>query len=674
MEKNLSKNLLLRWVSWVQRHALWVALSFIPLTAGAVWLCVDQLKLKTDYADLISDDLPFHARWVEYKKEFPNITDTTWIIIEGPDVASTQSVTAQFFKEIQTESQLFQRAYLLGDPAQSHQTRSFIEARPVLDYSDLLPGEASLLWLYEKMDAYEKLNPNFQISMTGTAALSYEEMKNVAQGVGWAGALSFLVTAILLWVGLGSFRITLFTMIGLVAGLIFTGAFAAVSVGHLNMISIAFAVLFIGLGLDYSLHLFLRYREFLVGGMPPDQALRQSVSQVGQSLWLCAITTCAGFYAFIPTDYRGVAELGIISGTGMFINFFIQISLLPALIHLFPHAPGALKAFRVTGLGPWLNQIILRHFVRIRWVAAGLTIAGVWAALQIQFDPNPLSLQDPTTEAFKTFESLMDDEGQAPWTAKVLANSEDEAKTLASQLSSLDLVHSVMWAGGFGAPIEYLPPELKERFISPSGKYRLEVFAKENLNDIESMRRFSDQVLRVAPQATDDPITIPLTADAVVDAFSQAGTLALVLTFLIIFWALRSWRDTSFAMTPLVLGGLITILMMRLTGQDFNFANIVVLPLLLGIAMDSGIHVVHQYRVSTDDNPIAGSTSRAMFFSALVNITSFGTLALAAHRGMSSMGILLSAGLSFMLLCTFVVLPALLVNRQTAQARLAKAA
>jgi predicted RND superfamily exporter protein len=126
-------------------------------------------------------------------------------------------------------------------------------------------------------------------------------------------------------------------------------------------------------------------------------------------------------------------------------------------------------------------------------------------------------------------------------------------------------------------------------------------------------------------------------------------------------------------MTPLVLGGLLTIIVMKFTGQDFNFANIVVLPLLLGIAMDSGIHVIHRYRLSSEENPIAGSTSRAMFFSALVNISSFGTLALAAHRGMSSMGVLLSLGLAFMLICTFVVLPALIRRESTSSDQSEKA-
>jgi predicted RND superfamily exporter protein len=661
---------LVRWVSWVQKRALLVVLAFVPLTAATTYYVVNHLKLETDYADLISDDLDFHARWVEYKTQFPNVTDTLWVVIEGGSATQNHQRAADLIERAQANKNLFPYAYNL---TQSDDPRGFLELRPDLNFNDLLPGEASLQWLQREMRNIEAAYPGAQVAMTGAAALAYEEMQNIARAVGVAGVLSFLITAILLWMGLGSIRMAFITMMGLVVGLVFTGAFAAVSIGYLNMISIAFAVLFIGLGLDYSLHLFLRYREFLTSGASHDEALKKAVSQVGQSLWLCAITTCAGFYAFVPTDYKGVAQLGIISGTGMFINFFIQISLLPALVHLFPHRPGSLKPFAPSRVGAWFTHKIQQHAFRIRWASLAVGVLGIWAATHMQFDPNPLSLQDPNTQALKTYEKLMNESDRSPWTAKILEGDRARAEKIASELQKLPEVAQVLWAGSLGAPEQYLPKEVLERFKNSEGTYRLEVFAKENLNDLNAMRRFKDAILPIAPNATDDPVTIPLTADAVVEAFAEAGVLALVLTFLVIFWSLAKLRDTVFAMTPLVLGGLLTIIVMKFTGQDFNFANIVVLPLLLGIAMDSGIHVIHRYRLSSEENPIAGSTSRAMFFSALVNISSFGTLALAAHRGMSSMGVLLSLGLAFMLICTFVVLPALIRRESTSSDQSEKA-
>lgn len=647
---------ILAWsVQKILRHSLAVVLLFIPLTGGALWYTLENLKLKTDYTDLISDDLPFHARWVEYKEEFPQVTDTLVIVFEGLSPAENLQIAAQFKEKLSQNKELFSHVFNLSSPGES---QAFLEVRPKLDYSELLPGEKPISYLKTELEELEIQHTGLNVSLTGAAALAYEEMQNIAKSIGWASALSILVTALIFGMALGSFRITFMTMIGLVVGLVFTGAFAALSIGYLNMISIAFAVLFIGLGLDYSLHLFLRYRELRADGISHRPAMIESIQEVGQSLWLCAITTCAGFYAFIPTSYKGVAELGIISGTGMFINFFIQVTLLPALINLWPHKE--MKALKPNPIGQWLNKKVLSYFKFIRWGTLVVGLISLFFTLQLRFDPNPLSLQDPTTEALQTFEKLMKDSERSPWTIKVLENDFEKAQKLVAELEKKPEVSEVMWLGGFPYPPEYLPDEIKQRFVNEKGVYRIEVFPKENMNDVDAMRRFANAVLPLAPQATDDPVTIPLTADAVVQALIEAGLLALLFTLIILLFSLRSFRDSLLALTPLILGGLITLMILELSGQNLNFANIIVLPLLLGIAMDSGIHVITKYRKSARENPIAGSTSRALFFSALVNVTSFGTLAFAEHRGMSSMGVLLSVGLALMLLCTFVILPAFL--------------
>lgn len=647
---------ILAWsVQKILRHSLAVVLLFIPLTGGALWYTLENLKLKTDYTDLISDDLPFHARWVEYKEEFPQVTDTLVIVFEGLSPAENLQIAAQFKEKLSQNKELFSHVFNLSSPGES---QAFLEVRPKLDYSELLPGEKPISYLKTELEELEIQHTGLNVSLTGAAALAYEEMQNIAKSIGWASALSILVTALIFGMALGSFRITFMTMIGLVVGLVFTGAFAALSIGYLNMISIAFAVLFIGLGLDYSLHLFLRYRELRADGISHRPAMIESIQEVGQSLWLCAITTCAGFYAFIPTSYKGVAELGIISGTGMFINFFIQVTLLPALINLWPHKE--MKALKPNPIGQWLNKKVLSYFKFIRWGTLVVGLISLFFTLQLRFDPNPLSLQDPTTEALQTFEKLMKDSERSPWTIKILENDFEKAQKLVAELEKKPEVSEVMWLGGFPYPPEYLPDEIKQRFVNEKGVYRIEVFPKENMNDVDAMRRFANAVLPLAPQATDDPVTIPLTADAVVQALIEAGLLALLFTLIILLFSLRSFRDSLLALTPLILGGLITLMILELSGQNLNFANIIVLPLLLGIAMDSGIHVITKYRKSARENPIAGSTSRALFFSALVNVTSFGTLAFAEHRGMSSMGVLLSVGLALMLLCTFVILPAFL--------------
>ena len=119
----------------------------------------------------------------------------------------------------------------------------------------------------------------------------------------------------------------------LLVGLSLTAAFAAVAVGQLNLLSVAFVVLNVGLGSDYVIHVLLRYRELAAEGHATHgRARRATMRGVGSSLVLCAVTTAAGFYSFIPTTFSGVSELGLIAGTGVFFGLFVSVTLLPALV------------------------------------------------------------------------------------------------------------------------------------------------------------------------------------------------------------------------------------------------------------------------------------------------------------------------------------------------------
>jgi len=188
--------------------------------------------------------------------------------------------------------------------------------------------------------------PGLRVRLTGPVALEYEELVSVARGATLAAVLALVMVSVVLRVGLGSTRLVLVSIATLIAGLVVTAAFAAATVGDLNLISIAFVVLYIGLGFDYCIHLCLRYRELREQDTPHAPALEQAVSDVGSSLVLCAITSSVGFFAFYPTTFKGVSELGFISGSGMWIALFLSLSLLPVLLTLWPFAPSP----------PWRSQ------------------------------------------------------------------------------------------------------------------------------------------------------------------------------------------------------------------------------------------------------------------------------------------------------------------------------
>jgi predicted RND superfamily exporter protein len=208
-----------------------------------------------------------------------------------------------------------------------------------------------------------------------------------------------------------------------------------------------------------------------------------------------------------------------------------------------------------------------------------------------------------------------------------------------------------------------LPEELVGHWVASDGRYRVAIFPRENLNDAGAMRRFVDAVKKVAPNATGFPVIYLEAGDAVVKAFQQAFSLALIAVTVLLVILLRPKSDVILVMLPLILAGALTGAASVLLNIPFNFANIIALPLLLGIGVDSGIHMVHRMRAAPPANGqmLQTSTARAVLYSSLTTICSFGNLAVSPHRGMASMGVLLTIGIGFTLLCTLVVLPALMI-------------
>ena len=229
--------------------------------------------------------------------------------------------------------------------------------------------------------------------------------------------------------------------------------------------------------------------------------------------------------------------------------------------------------------------------------------------------------------------------------------------------------------GGHAAPLatsleageitrDDLPADLVKQWVSTDGHYRVTVFPRENLNDQAAMRRFVTAVHTVAPDAIGFPVIYLEAGDAVVKAFKQAFLMALVAVTVLLLILLRPKADTILVLTPLLLAGVLTGAASVVLDIPFNFANVIALPLLLGVGVDSGIHMVHRMRAAppASGQMLETSTARAVLYSSLTTICSFGNLAVSPHRGMASMGALLTIGIGFTLLCTLVVLPALMVT------------
>ncbi len=670
---------------------------------------------------------------------------------------------------------------------------------PVLDFGSLFAAAEPMAEI-RRIAETNDLDPDHGVTirLTGNPVLNYEEMAGLLWDIGLGGVITFGFVIVVLMRALRALKLVIASVATLLVGLVWTGAFAAATVGSLNLISLAFAILFIGLGVDFAIHLGMAYGDGLRRAIDdqsdsavaseaetrPDlhaAALDYAIEQVGSSFVICTITTAIGFYVFIPTDNIGVAELGLIAGTGMIVNLFLTTTLIPALMTTYcrldpqrdvPHA----MSFRSTwwgGLSEWPGSVA--------FVAFGLLCFGVWQAIDVQFDANVIRMRDPETESVRTFNEMLEEAGQrSPWPIDAIAKDleaatgiarsvenlavvdfavtladyvptdqeeklmiledvglmldaprgveahqddptteeqvaalralrdfladpsiEEESSVLAKSMRALrerldEFLASIRSGGdveGALARLETvllgglsdqlsrlrdatlieevrlddLPRNLRERMLTQDGRARVQIFPAERLVEEVAFTRFAREVQAVVPSATGLPMNMIAFAQATRNSFEEAMIYAVVLitTFLGILW--RRTAPVLLVLAPLALSNILTIGLMTVFGIAFNFVNVVVVPLLLGIGVDSGIHLVHRAEVLTrkgrQGDLLSSTTARAVFYSALTTTVSFGTLALSSHRGVSSLGVVLSIGMILTVISNLVVLPALLALR-----------
>ncbi len=649
------------------------------------------------------------------------------------------------------------------DATEQNSNRRLVIVKPKQNFSELLSAEQPMRFLKTLQQRLEAEHPGLNIGITGEVALEFEEMESLNATITYASTGSLIMVCLILWLGFRSWLLLFATLISLICGLVLTAGFATLAVGHLNLISIAFAVLYIGLGVDFATHFNLRYLECLEQFPDKKTALKNSSLSIGATLCLCALTTAMGFFSFLPTDFKGVSELGLISGAGMFIGLAVSLSLLPALLTLLPKPRLNLRP-RVQAPDSWY-QLPFRFSKGIRVLALMLAAGSALSLTQVRFDASPVNLRDPGTESVKVFKQLLTSKQDSPFVASALAESQQEADTLAQAFDALPSVHQTLtlsdWVpdqqddkldiidtlnlivptslktfpirhqssdvqaalvklscllnrkdAGFDAvlvsevqqninallslpradsvyrqiendtlnwlpatvhnlatglntspfSLSDIPDSFRMHWLSDSGLYRILIFPEQDLNTPSHLKAFVNELLSVDENVFGLPIGDVMTGQAMVNAFIQAFSSALAIIILLLLIVTRSLGKTLLIITPLLFAAITTAALNVWLDNPFNFANIIVLPLLLGIGVDSTIHITHRlYQPGGNPlNVLKSCTARGVIFSALTTLASFSSLAFTGHVGISSMGLLLTAGIAVTLLATLIILPALL--------------
>src|SRR5499427_369578 len=299
-------------------------------------------------------------------------------------------------------------ALVQGHPPTSGDLLRFLEIRAVLDYSELEPGRRATDAVRQAavdLDIAGKYQA--QLRLTGPVPMADEEFSTIKENAELNATVTITIVLFILWLALRWVRIILAVFVCVAVGLAMTAAVGMPLVGTLNLISVCFAVLFVGLGVDFGIQFSVRYRAERHTLPNLGKALIDTGRYVGAPLTLAAGATAAGFLSFLPTDYRGVSELGLIAGVGMLIAFASSVTLLPALLYLFK-PPGEPEALGYPALAP-VDDFMARHRIKILTTVLVVVLAGSPLLYWVRFDFNPLNLRSPKVESVATFLELKND-------------------------------------------------------------------------------------------------------------------------------------------------------------------------------------------------------------------------------------------------------------------------
>jgi len=626
-------------------------------------------------------------------------------------------------------------------------------------------GSETIDALRRHVSAVASRHPETRIGLTGLPVMENDEMRSSQAAMIEASLLSLFGVACLFVAGFGGVRHPLLTVAVLLLAMAWSFGYITIAVGHLNILSVSFTVVLIGLGIDFGVHYVARYLQHRESLTPCDDALLQTAVGVGPGILTGAATTAIAFFTAGFTEFTGIAELGAVAGGGILLCCAGTLIVLPSLIHLADRqrdqepVPGPLD------IHVWFTPMLRRP----AWafcVSVGLTTFVALGMSRLWYDHNLLNLQPEGLDSVRLEHRLIEESDQSVWFALSLARSAEELLARKAQFESLDSVdrvdeiasllpnqehvkqpiiariqsllgglphrtpaipierpealdpilaqlesdlarsprgrqiagrlHSIRTAlqqtsaqecyrrlseyqrhaaedllNGMRSlsevsnpePPDYsdLPESLVNRFLGPNGRHLMKVYSRGSIWDMDAMERFVHDVRSVDPKATGNPLQTYEASRQMKRSYEQAALYALAAIFALIYLDFRSLRHTLLAMLPVGLGMLLMFGLLGWLGEPLNPANMIVLPLILGIGVDDGVHIVHDYLRRKGPYRMSASTASAILITSLTTMVGFGSLMIASHRGLQSLGRVLTIGVTCCLFSSFVMLPAALV-------------
>jgi len=445
-----------RLVSWLRSQPRTFPEVYVPgggaffRRNGLLYLSTEQVRA---FAKRITDAQPLIARLAAD----PSIGGLSKLLSEAIDHELSGGSSLSGLPEVYGALNDAIRANLQGEPYEVSwaelmggnlndlgPSKRFVIVQPAMDYHSLEPAAAAIQRLREGLASLH-LDPahGVQVGITGSAVLDAEQLQTVSHGAAFSLLLTFVLEILLVSLALRSARLVTAVFVSLISGMVFTTAWALLFIGPFNLISVAFAILFVGLGVDFGIQFCMRYREELFSGAPHREALGLVTRGVGAALTLAAAAAALSFFAFVPTSYAGIVDLGLVSGVSMLIALILTITMVPAILTLWPISAGSLRRISY----PHFRRVptLARHPIHryAYWVLGGvavLAMAAIPAALRVSFDFNPLHMIDKRAEGVRVFEALLADPDTAPYRIDVLRPNLASALATARRLDAVPTV------------------------------------------------------------------------------------------------------------------------------------------------------------------------------------------------------------------------------------------
>ncbi|TVQ53531.1 MAG: hypothetical protein EA377_07715 [Phycisphaerales bacterium] len=664
-----------------------------------------------------------------------------------------------------------ERTYLRSDSEELY----FVMIMPEKDYGTLSVIEEPLRRIRAVIDETRASYPDVNMGLTGKPVLQADELITTERDMTRAATIAVILVSLLFMIVIGGVWRPLLAVLALGFGIAWTFGLTTLIIGQLNLLSIVFTLVLVGVGIDFGIHLVARYREDL-RRMSSEDAIVSTLRTANRANMTGALTSSLAFFMAIFTDFQGLRELGFIAGTGLLLCLVAMTFILPSLLVIYDrkwgkgHIAAPIRAFEhVPKFGDRLWTSLIQRPGTILLVCAVATLLLSPALMRLSFQNNLLELQatglesvdwehrilddsaetwfgavivedrdeiprikeraadketigpvqsiddlvHPDTESRARWREMLHeyppaepDTGHADWMNQRLENvtrrvrliagmarqnDEAEADRLDALVEDLEQLRAIlegddlerieaisdamqqnvtaiassvrqMLMGDQLELREALPRAVRDRFISDRGRYLVTLHPRENVWEYEPMQAFVEEIRQVDPEVTGVPITQFESLNEMRAGFQKAALLAFLAVFVLLLIDQKSFKYAIFAIVPLLVSLLWLVELMGLLGVQFNLANFFAVPILIGIGVDSGIHIIRRYREDGSDRLHLGATRRAVFMTAVTSMIGFGCLVIAAHRGLQSLGMVMALGSFSCLIASLLILPALLAK------------